>query len=156
MDEKQYLIEPELLALEEQFRLARNPLKVWEAIGICCEGCIPFPQWVFNYLAQSAANLMDLACREEKLNCRAPFEVYQALGMVEKGSRNVFDRYQISKRNEDLVYYICHYFIHIKGDWSNDQSGIVKAIGYAANILKMEYGTARKIFYDKRSELGLD
>jgi hypothetical protein len=58
-----------------------NPVYAWEAVRFCDERQIPFPQWVYDYLAQSARNIVAIV-REPEATSGDTASFMKALGML--------------------------------------------------------------------------
>ncbi len=72
--------------LKIKYREGDNPLIVWEAISFCCNLELPFPEWIIEYLAITAADLLELEVYSES-------ELKMALGLWTLDRRNAFSRY---------------------------------------------------------------
>ncbi|HYA94238.1 MAG TPA: hypothetical protein VEK32_22345 [Thermodesulfobacteriota bacterium] len=95
-----------LTLLEDYFYDEGNPLYAWEAYAFCRKYKRAMPSWILGYFEQVAKELMELA--EKKFsNQRASALVYNALGMKRVHSRNVFDRYQIARRDREIWGRVC-------------------------------------------------
>ena len=97
----------ELHRLKEYYKESSNPLYAWEALNFCLKRNYTIPEWVLRYFEEASSNIMELAGKQEMLDQRASAEVYKALDMSKKGSRNVFDRYQVACKRDEMVARVC-------------------------------------------------
>ena len=139
------LWEMELDTILVNFQNTKNPLFVWEAFKFCCDNEQKIPDWVFEYFKNVASNLISLSEREKMSDQRAANEVYEALEMSQLSPRDIFDRFSLYKRNQNIVQRIC-YLIESK------KKKVTRAITEVSEEVKLEYGTVRKIFYDWLNE----
>ena len=72
---------------------------------------------------------------------RASTEVYDALGMKKYSSRNIFERFSLYKRNQDIVSRICYLI-------EKEKAKTTHALATVSEEKGLESGTVRKIFYD--------
>ncbi len=101
------LWEMELDTILINFQESENPLFVWEAFKTCRDHGQEIPDWVFEYFENVASNLVSLSEREKMYDERASAEVYEALGMKKFSSRDIFERFSLYKRNQNIVSRIC-------------------------------------------------
>lgn len=143
--------------LRERYEESKNPLLFWEALQVCLDEKFPIPEWVLNYLKESASKLMDLADRHQKSGQRAAFDVYNALGMKGPGSGNIFSKYQRQKREQKVIWKILD---KAEFDEEYEIKNIVKVLKDVTEEMKkedpmLEFGTVSDIYYKARGRLGL-
>ncbi len=97
------LWEMELDTILINYQESDNPLFVWEAFKYCRDNGKEIPDWVYEYFENVASNLLSLSKRDRMSDKRASAEVHEALGMKKLGSRDIFDRFSIYKRNQNIV-----------------------------------------------------
>ena len=136
-----WLWEMELDSLHINFQESDNPLFVWEAFETCRDRGQEIPDWVFEYFENVASNLVSLSEREEMSDERASTEVYKALGMRKFSSRDIFERFSLYKRNQNIVSRICYLT-------ETEKKKVTHAITAVSEEMKLEKGTVQKIFYD--------
>ena len=139
--EMDMLWEMELDSLHINFQDSGNPLFIWGAFRLCREQGQEIPDWVFEYFENVASNLIALSEREEMSSDRASAEVYEALGMKKLSPRDIFERFSLYKRNQDIVSKICYLI-------ETEKAKITHALTTVSEEKGLEFGTVRKIFYD--------
>ena len=135
------LWEMELDTILVNFQESKNPLFVWEAFKLCRDHGQKVPDWVFEYFDNVASNLISLSEREKMSDQRAADEVYDVLGMSKFKPRDIFDRFALYKRNQNIVQKICNLI-------EDKKTKVTHAMKAVSKEMKLEYGTVRKIFYD--------
>jgi predicted RNA methylase len=135
------LWEMELDTILVNFQESKNPLFVWEAFKFCRDNGKEIPDWVFEYFGNVASNLISLSERERMSDQRAADEVYGALEMSKLKPRDIFDRFSLYKRNQNIVQRICNLI-------EDKKKKVTHAITAVSEQMELEYGTVRKIFYD--------
>jgi len=135
------LWEMELDTILVNFQESKNPLFVWEAFMLCRDHEQEIPDWVFTYFENVASNLISLSEREKMSGQRAANEVYEALEMSQLSPRDIFDRFSLYKRNQNIVQQICNLI-------EDKKRKVTHAITAVSEEMELEYGTVRKIFFD--------
>ncbi|MGD8993030.1 MAG: hypothetical protein PVI00_16350 [Desulfobacterales bacterium] len=135
------LWEMEIDTIFVNFQITKNPLFVWEAFKLCREHGKEVPDWVYEYFENVASNLLSLSEREKMSKQRAANEVYEALEMSQLSPRDIFDRFSLYKRNQNIVQRICSLI-------EDKKKKVTHAVAAVSEEMKLEYGTVRKIFYD--------
>ena len=102
------LWEMELGTIFDNYQNTKNPLFVWVAFKSCRDNGQVIPDWVFEYFENVASNLISLSEREKMSGHRAANEVYEALEMSQLSPRDIFDRFSLYKRNQNIVQRICN------------------------------------------------
>jgi hypothetical protein len=131
----------ELDAILINYQESHNPLFVWEAFQYCRDYGKEIPDWIFEYLENVASNLLSLSKRDKMSSQRAAAEVYDVLGMSKFKPRDIFDRFALYKRNQNIVRRICNLI-------EDKKKKVTHAMEAVSEELELEYGTVRKIFYD--------
>ena len=73
---------------ETEYERTKNPLMAWDMILECSKEKTPFPDWVMNYLQDTAEELVNLSPPKGKM----PVQIRDALGFREK--TKPFDKYK--------------------------------------------------------------
>jgi hypothetical protein len=145
----------ELYGLREDYEKSGNPLFAWEAIKYGIDHEYQISQWVLSYFKEVAERFLELPKSTVNLDKRVDFVITEILGMKKKDFRNVFDRYRIYKRDDDIISRVCEHLVEQRNGGIYKTGTVSDACEKVAKEVNLDPKTVLKIFYDSAGERGL-
>lgn len=141
-----------LSLLDDYYSEEGNPLYAWEAYAFCRKYERVTPFWVLSYFDRVAKELFELAEKKESSMERASALVYKALGMKRVHSRNVFDRYQIARRNRQIWSRVCYLKGQSRTKLTEAFDQVVSEMGSEGMEIPCDLAAVKKAYYGIEKE----
>ena len=149
-------LEMELDAIHIFYEENQNPLLLWEALKLCLDTKYPIPDWVSGYFSDVASKFLKLAdiTKRKSLDKKVEDEVFNALGMEEHPSKNIFTNYSNLQRNREIISDYYQLILVDEDDKVRDKKGHNNAVKAVAKKWNVSISQINKLIYNSRERMG--
>jgi replication fork clamp-binding protein CrfC len=148
---REYLISYQLNRSEDLYQKSKNPMYAWQLIEFCEKSKIDYPNWVKEYLASCASNLLNL---HYGIGEDITKSVSNAIGMLKKGGGASWIMLQKKEEErmsaiEDLERQRYNFYgkkVNIRRD---EQLAKIESLPYSIDVKKIHKQQINKCFRAK-------